>query len=79
MLKSLLSITSFDPGELLSEHYRYKEAAEMLLEAAEMNPASVSLAAAAGHALHDAKRDFEAELLFRRAVSLDPSVRRVNR
>ena len=58
----------------MSEQYRYKEAAEMFLAAADINPTSVSLAAAAGHALHDARRDVEAELLFRRAVSLDPSV-----
>ena len=39
-----------------------------------MEPASVAWTVAAAHALHDASRNGEAEIYFRRAVSLDPTV-----
>ena len=58
----------------MSTRSRHSEAADAFVQAAEMEPASVAWTVAAAHALHDASRNGEAEIYFRRAVSLDPTV-----
>lgn len=61
-------------GEFLSARSRHNEAAEVLIQAAEMDPNNVAWTVAAAHALHDASRNVEAEVYFRRAVNLFPMV-----
>ena len=46
----------------------------MLIQAVELDPNSLASIVAAGLALHDASRNVEAEIYFRRAVHLDPTV-----
>ena len=58
----------------MSARSRYDEAAEVLVQAAEMDPNNVRWTVAAAHALHDASRNVEAEIYFRRAVNLFPMV-----
>lgn len=44
------------------------------MKAAELEPDSVAAVVAAAHALHDARRNLEAEKYFRKAVQLNPNV-----
>lgn len=46
-----------------------------MLKAVELDPESVAWTVAAAHALHDARRNGEAEIYFRRAINLAPTVR----
>ena len=61
-------------GEFLSQRLRYSEAADNLVKAAELEPDSVAAVVAAAHALHDARRNLEAEKYFLKAVQLNPNV-----
>lgn len=61
-------------GEFLSARKRHDEAAEVYIQAVQIEPDSIAWTVAAAHALHDASRNVEAEVYFRRAVALVPMV-----
>ncbi|XP_045032253.1 protein O-mannosyl-transferase TMTC2-like isoform X2 [Daphnia magna] len=62
----------FQLGEFLSARKRHDEAAEVYIQVVRIEPDSIAWTVAAAHALHDASRNVEAEVYFRRAVALVP-------
>lgn len=69
-----IQLVCVDIGEFLSQRLRFSEAADNLVKAAELEPNSIAAIVAAAHALHDARRNLEAEQYFRKAVQLNPNV-----
>lgn len=63
-------------GQFLSENERYKEAADRFTKAVELAPAEYQLLEKAATALRHAGKSIQAELMYKRAVSLRPNVRR---
>lgn len=58
----------------MAAQLRFEEAAKVYQQGLRMDPESLAMTVALAHALHDANRDIEAEVYYRQAVRLNPTV-----